>query len=157
MMSFPIFNLRYSTAGGDFLLGKTQHAGKDISFHGKSVDSRHILPGKIAKNVARRHFKKEIAAQFPGNGGCIVPADTMSDIVREITRNELRGAHGPRVHVADVGHLWLSQSQGRETVLQQVGYRLQQGAVRRNGHLEPLDLPGALAASLLKRTLHSRI
>ena len=99
-----------STVSFDFLLGKAQHAGQDVFFHGESVYSRQVFFGKIAKNVARRHFKKEITAQFSGNGGGIVPANTVSDVVREISRDELRGAHGSRVHVANVGQLWLSQA-----------------------------------------------
>ena len=91
------------------LLRKTQDSWKRISFNRESIHSGEVLFGKIAENVPGRHLKKEIAAQLSGNGGGIVPADTVCNVVREIARDELRGPHGSRVYVTDVSHFRVPQ------------------------------------------------
>ena len=107
------------------LLRKTQDSWERISFNRESIDSGEVLFGKIAENVPGRHLKKEIAAQLFGNGGGIVPADTVRNVVREIARDQIRGPHSSGIDVADVSEHWLLQLHRRETQLQAVRHRLQ--------------------------------
>ena len=108
-----------------FLLRKPQDSWKRISFNRESLHSGEVLFGKIAENVPGRHLKEEIAAQFFGNGGGIVPAHTMRNVVREIARDQIGGPYSSRVDVADVSEPWLLQLHRRETQLQAVRHRLQ--------------------------------
>jgi len=102
-------SLRTILKSSFFLLSKTQDFWKRISLNRESSYSWEVLIGKIAENVTGRHLQKEIAAEIFGDGGRIMPADTVCNVVREIARNELRGPHGSSVYVADVNRFRLFQ------------------------------------------------
>src|ERR1700679_2680599 len=91
------------------LLRKTQDSWERILFNRESAYSREVLFGKIAEDVTGRHLKKQITAKLFGDGGGIVPADPVRNVVREIARDELRGPHSSRVYVTDVSHFRVPQ------------------------------------------------
>jgi hypothetical protein len=61
-----------------------------------------VLSGQVTQSVTGWNFEEQLATKLTCNGGCIVPSNPMSDVVREILGDSLSGTHSSCIYVGKV-------------------------------------------------------
>ena len=76
---------------------------EEIRCDRRGGDAGSVFFRKVRQKRGLAAFREEVTAQFLRNYRRIMPANSMGDVVRQISCYCRRGAHSSCIHIRDVG------------------------------------------------------
>src|SRR5271163_1603702 len=85
---------------------ESQNVSEEIRCDDRSGNAGNVFFHEVGQSVAGRHFKEEVAAQFLRDYRRIMPANSVGNVVRQISCHCRRGAHSSSVDIRNIRKFW---------------------------------------------------